>query len=720
MQKVPNPVPRIRHPDWLLRRVANLEDKFKQHKIDDMFARQREKAPVLSAEEQAEREAERARATAERKAELAARRQGNAPVLPTVMPDPTRDYRGWLAYMKPLWRARRAEQASGGGAMTGGPRIGGLLGTMLRHQTSNMLATHWDLVQISDWPGRPGEFRAWLLIRDSLQCVRLRVPRQFYLNLEGMPAEGAWPDGTAVEAVSRTLPRGQRALNLVRVSVPEDVYVREDAAFALLVNRPEVDGVYELQLPLVIRALLHLGTSCVPERDVSLSKGLDRGFDLGDLARAGPALTKRRYLDGGAALRYAYLYHAHADTRHMIGLFTPEGRLKIHVVERTRNPDVPNLERYYADQLAARREAEGGMAAGVFEYVDALKIDVTYHTAEDVAFRALSRDLNALGAQRGGPTALVAYSAHDRSYMDERIAALAQYPVIMVQARKQDNTFEALSWKRQASYRMIQHYLRIAAFLRGRAELADRFDVPLGNLDRDPSLFLADLDFARRLVRADMLLWWSPSLRPDLGGREADANAPTDDLIAPEVTRPGCYTSACLEVDVRDLAIDAVLQSALVYELEGAEGATVGFTEASHTLDEYAKGTAHAGVVLGDAILPTQTFAILKGMVKAWWTDAARGDVQARSVMDHFYRWVSTAGARMFDPAIHRFLHGLMRKTFSQRALAVRRWRLMFAQCWPSSVDWAPRSCTPTLAASSSARASRRRVRPTRTPTTVR
>ena len=41
LQKVTNPVPRIRHPDWLFRRVANLEDKFKQHKIDDMFARQK-------------------------------------------------------------------------------------------------------------------------------------------------------------------------------------------------------------------------------------------------------------------------------------------------------------------------------------------------------------------------------------------------------------------------------------------------------------------------------------------------------------------------------------------------------------------------------------------------------------------------------------------------------------------------------------------------------
>ncbi|KAG8871302.1 DNA polymerase epsilon catalytic subunit [Tulasnella sp. 331] len=36
-QKVVNPVPRIRHPDWLHKRVAALDDKFRQHKMTDFF-----------------------------------------------------------------------------------------------------------------------------------------------------------------------------------------------------------------------------------------------------------------------------------------------------------------------------------------------------------------------------------------------------------------------------------------------------------------------------------------------------------------------------------------------------------------------------------------------------------------------------------------------------------------------------------------------------------
>jgi DNA polymerase epsilon subunit 1 len=39
MQKVANPVPRIRHPDWLHRRVVAMDDKFKQHKVTDFLKR---------------------------------------------------------------------------------------------------------------------------------------------------------------------------------------------------------------------------------------------------------------------------------------------------------------------------------------------------------------------------------------------------------------------------------------------------------------------------------------------------------------------------------------------------------------------------------------------------------------------------------------------------------------------------------------------------------
>lgn len=175
-----------------------------------------------------------------------------------------------------------------------------------------------------------------------------------------------------------------------------------------------------------------------------------------------------------------------------------------------------------------------------------------------------------------------------------------------------------------------------------------------------------------------MILWWSPSPRPDLGGSEEDANTP-EELVAPQISSKGCYSSVVLEMELTDLAMNAVLQSALVNEMEGSGSGSLAFDSASHNLDEYAKGTANSSVMLGDAVLSTQTFGILKTMVRSWFLDKARAHVKgtasspANLVVDQFWRWISSSGSNMFEPALHRFLHGLMRKTFLQLLAEFKR-----------------------------------------------
>jgi DNA polymerase epsilon subunit 1 len=175
-----------------------------------------------------------------------------------------------------------------------------------------------------------------------------------------------------------------------------------------------------------------------------------------------------------------------------------------------------------------------------------------------------------------------------------------------------------------------------------------------------------------------MIIWWSNSARPDLGGSEEDANSP-EELVSPQMSTKGCYSSVVLEMELGDLAINAVLQSALVNEMEGSGAGALAFDAASHNLDEYAKGTANSSVMLGDAVLSPQTFGVLKTMVRNWFLDKARAHVRgahhtpADLVVDQFWRWISSSGSSMFEPALHRFLHGLMRKVFLQLLAEFKR-----------------------------------------------
>ena len=205
-------------------------------------------------------------------------------------------------------------------------------------------------------------------------------------------------------------------------------------------------------------------------------------------------------------------------------------------------------------------------------------------------------------------------------------------------------------------------------------ELANRLNVPACKFARDVPLFLADLDFSRRLRESDCILWWSPSARLDLGGRGADASAVQlgDELNNRELDPPGSCSNACLEIELRNLAVDAVLQSALVYELEGGEGA--GVEEGAHNLDDYAKGAAGASHVLGDAILPTSTFSMVRVMAKTWSVEVSKGDSALwRLMLEHFWRWISSPAWDLYDPALYRFVHRLMRKTCGQLLAEFRR-----------------------------------------------
>ena len=204
--------------------------------------------------------------------------------------------------------------------------------------------------------------------------------------------------------------------------------------------------------------------------------------------------------------------------------------------------------------------------------------------------------------------------------------------------------------------------------------LAEYYDVPIGHIDGDQPLLLSDVIFSRRLISQDMVLWWSPSGRPDLGGLEDDTR-PVEELPNTEFITPGCYSNVCLEVTVRNLSVNSVLHAMVVHELEGS-GGTTAFDSVSHTIEEFtADGEVQRDLTLGESNVSPQTFGIIKSMVRAWLLDKVRYGFESPATLaiDHFWRWISSKASHMYDPSIHRFVHSLMRKTFIQLLAEFKR-----------------------------------------------
>jgi DNA polymerase epsilon subunit 1 len=246
MQKVSNPVPRIRHPDWLHKRVAALEDKFQQHKVTDFFKRAPKTERALpgngvvdiedlpGAPDHAKPRGNGSNSKLDKKESATTRKK--------PLPDPAVNYSSWLKAIRPRWKERREVRLGGSTAQ--------VVPSMFRGV--KVRASHsWDIVQIR--PGRgPGRFTLWLAVDSELVPVTLRIPREFYLNLKRQPADNTFDDTYSHERIVRTLPRGHPCLNLYKITTSEDLFLRAESHFINMMNNPNVDGVYELNVSLLI------------------------------------------------------------------------------------------------------------------------------------------------------------------------------------------------------------------------------------------------------------------------------------------------------------------------------------------------------------------------------------------------------------------------------------------------------------------------------------
>ena len=426
-----------------------------------------------------------------------------------------------------------------------------------------------------------------------------------------------------------------------------------------------------MQIPLDIRAVLRLGRSCVAnENSLTLHRAQTAGVDLHQIERA-PLSKRREYMGGEGKRQYLFLYHACASSSplHVFAVFSPSGPAKLHLVDpATRRQPISRLQELYSE-LRRKREGAYGMGRSV-KYPSTHEFTTTYHATDVTALKAISREF---GLAEDGSFTVVISSSKDQSYFDRNIPKLTKFPVISMPKAKSPHTLDIFPWHTHVAQKMLNRYLSLGPWLDRMNSLAVYYDVPIGHLDGDQPLWLVDIAFARRLHQNDMVLWWSPSDQPDLGGVENDRRS-AEEFPRTEFMFPGAYSNVCLEISVRNLAVNSVLQSSVVNELEGS-GSTTAFDTVSRTLDEYGKGETQRDLTLAESNMSPQAFSLLRSIVKSWLLDKVQSDAQspASLAIDHFWRWISSSTACLYDPSIHRFVHGLMRKTFIQMLAEFKR-----------------------------------------------
>jgi len=404
---------------------------------------------------------------------------------------------------------------------------------------------------------------------------------------------------------------------------------------------------------------------------MTLNRAQQVGFDLHQLDNYNAPSSRRSSRQNGRAGKYVFLYHGMAANAslHVFALFQPNKDAKLFLVDpATRRQPISRLQDLYVTLLQKKNQSHGTSPS--FSYPTSMDFAHTYHSTDVTALKAISRELGVLEDQS---YIVVISSSKDQSYFERFAPKLSKFPIFSMPQAKGPHSLDVFPWQSHVGQKFLSRYLSLGTWIDRMTSLADYYDVPIGHIEGDQPLFLADLSFARKLSQQDMVLWWSPSDWPDLGGIENDRR-PLEPLPKTDFQSSGVFSNVCLEITVRNLAVDSVMQSVLVNELEGSGGSTA-FDSVSHTINEYSTGETERNVTLGESQISVQMFGILKTMVKGWLLDKIQDGSNSPGTIaiDHFWRWISSTASQLYDPSLHRFVHGLMRKTFIQLLAEFKR-----------------------------------------------
>ncbi|KAL9625564.1 MAG: hypothetical protein Q9160_000277 [Pyrenula sp. 1 TL-2023] len=674
LQRIRNPVPRVAHPDWLQRRINTKDDKFKQKRMTDLFQKQPLRdLPVnvldhrlpksadiedaLSSQMKPQIQEIRKMAQKRKAPEPTAAQQDPFASLPATMPSMS-DYTEWLKYQKQKWKIQkhaRARRRQLFGERTNAAQDP--LSNMFRNQAEFLFSNTWHILQLRD-TDTAGEVRAFVLIGRRIHSLTIKVDRQLFLNLKHRKLPNIEIPSCSVEKVNHTLPNGHPSVHLFKLIMPEESYNRESSKVSELCDHSSVEGVYEKHMPLDIRALLKLGSLCSFDESQKgvLGKGLEHGFDLSSLIRNA---TEDAYL-GEASLSYVFLYHVVAGERQIFALFSTEKQeANIIILNRTRDTQgLPNVDRIYQEQLD-RKAADLDKQSwhDPFEYQQKLHFEVSQVTTRRKAHNEVSDLVKKLRKEETKPTVLVIQSPQHRHLIHD-ITLLKEFPVLPLQPEQTDGHLPPLGWQSYIAKRIISHYLTLGQWISHLVSLARYGDIPLCNLVRDDPRFLIDVAYARRLQSNNVVLWWSPSSGPDHAGHERDdiVGPLVETVEMPSINNPGAYQSVCVELEIRNLAINTLLTSSLINELEGS----------SESIAFNPTADSESGTLTSDKAFANAGVLVLRDMVKSWWTEACKGNPMADVMVQHLIRWVENPGSFLYDRQLHYYVQMMSKKAFQQ------------------------------------------------------
>ncbi|CAL9214158.1 unnamed protein product [Arabidopsis halleri] len=686
MQKVANPVPRVLHPDWLHKKVREKDDKFRQRKLVDMFSSAnkdgvletdhpvtkdnvediedfcKENKPSVKGPKPIARSYEVKKKQSEREQQESWDPEFHDISLQNI--DKSVNYQGWLELKKRKWKVtlekkkrRRLGDLRSSNQIDAheiNQKVGqgrGGVGSYFRRPEEALTSSHWQIIQLVPSP-QSGQFFAWVVVEGLMLKIPLTISRVFYINSKVPIAE--YFQG---KCVNKILPHGRPCYTLTEVKIQEDKFKKESKKRAALLADPRVEGIYETKVPLEFSAICQIGCVCKVDNKAK-HRNTQNGWEVGELHMK--TTTECHYLEHSIPL--LYLYNSTSTGRAIYVLYCHASKLMSAVVVDPFNSNelLPSaLERQFRDSCQE-------LSLESLSW-DGIRFQVRYVDHPEAAKKIIQIAISEYREENCGPTVAV-IECPDFNSMKEGIKALDDFPCVRIPFNGDDNSYQPVSWQRPAA--KIAMFRCAAAFqwLDRRIAHSRYAHVPLGNFGLDWLTFTIDIFLSRALRDQQQVLWLSDNGVPDLGGINNEEAFFADEVQQTSLVFPGAYRKVSVELKIHNLAVNALLKSNLVNEMEG--GGFLGFEQ-----DVNPRGiNSNDNTSFDEATGCAQAFRVLKQLIHSCLTDVRKSEnIYADSILQRLSWWLCSPSSKLHDPALHLMLHKVMQKVFALLLTDLRR-----------------------------------------------
>ena len=713
LQGVRNPVPKVPHPDWLLKADKDRDDPFKQRRISDMFA----DAPMKNIFdiEDIGSAADGSSSFGAKKTAIVRTFGSESAEKAEKEESESSPFQEWLSQRKAAWKKKRKERKrlrdgrvddSRGGATSNSAglsaenSLAGGVASYFRGQTRAVMEHHWQILEIRETLN-PGLFHIFALTSPgTMQRIDLMIRRVIYINSR-VEKEGG---GDSMRLVKRYLPHGKRPMFVYEYSMSESSYQRNSKELSNFLTHPDFEGIYETKTPLVFKAISELGCVARVSSSAAVSRRRakagsyerERPYDITEMEFLTTASHEYVNLESNAFnLKRIYLFHSEkfvgGEAKGIVGIFIVGERVGLegeeyladaHVWIAGSGPitgqtkKISSFFRKYASSESKcsfkihpeQKYIQGAMKhiPGKWETIEEPIPNIT------TAFKKANEFLGKFRATIPGPAIVIAETPYELQHLTNSLSALHDVPVVLIRGNEHDSQYPALEWKLYATERMVQRYLLSHTYFMDKLSCAQYAHIPIGNMSSDYACDMADVFMARMLRANKHLLWASESPEPDTGFDEDNLVAIKDILDVENkcmVSDPGSYRTVCVEVDLFNLAVNTVLEAPTLADMEGGE--LLGDVELD--FDGGERGDDLTGETRSTAV----AFRILRNLVNTWYREVKMHDnVFADLLLMHFYRWVCSPSSLLCDQALHRMVQKMMNKVFMNIVAEFRIWDL--------------------------------------------